>query len=195
MTINIIPHCERNKHPILEQLSVHFSSSTQVLEIGSGNGQHAVFFAEHLPHLTWYTSEMPENHEDIVNWLEYAELENIQPPFPFTIGQNDWPDINVDAVFTANTTHIMQPEEAKIMMRLVSENLPKDGIFCQYGPMRIEGEFTTESNAEFDRQLKQRGFGGIPDINDLKHWAKNLTLVETIPMPANNYLLVWRCKT
>ncbi len=192
MTIDIIPHCERNKHPILEQLSVYFSSSKQVLEIGSGNGQHAVFFAERLPHLTWYTSEIPDNHESIIHWLNHAALENIKPPFPFTVGKNPWPDINIDAVFTANTTHIMQPEEAKIMMELVSENLPKDGIFCQYGPMKIEGEFTAESNAEFDRQLKQRGFGGIQDIHDLEGWANKLTLQETIPMPANNFLLVWR---
>ncbi len=192
MALDIIPHCERNKHPILEQLSVHFHSSTQVLEIGSGNGQHAVFFAEHLPHLTWYTSEMPENHESIIKWLNHAELKNIQPPFPFTIGKDPWPDSSIDAVFTANTTHIMQPEEAKLMMELVSENLPQGGMFCQYGPMKIGGEFTAESNAEFDRQLKQRGFGGIQDISDLENWAQKLTLKETIPMPANNFLLVWK---
>ncbi len=98
----------------------------------------------------------------------------------------------IDAVFTANTTHIMQPEEAKLMMELVSENLPQGGMFCQYGPMKIGGEFTAESNAEFDRQLKQRGFGGIQDINDLESWANKLTLQETIPMPANNFLLVWK---
>lgn len=192
MALDVIPHCERNKHPILQQLSRYFKSSKSVLEIGSGNGQHAVFFAEHLPHLTWHTSEMPENHQHILNWLDHAALNNIQPPLTFTVGRTPWPDIEVDAVFTANTTHIMQPEEAREMMGLVAQNLPKGGVFCQYGPMKFDGVFTTESNAAFDRRLKQNGFGGIQDVNDLVDWASELTLLEKIPMPANNFLLVWQ---
>ncbi|MDV6251197.1 DUF938 domain-containing protein [Vibrio sp. EA2] len=192
MTQLTLPHCERNKHPILEQLLVHFKSSQHVLEIGSGNGQHAVFFAEHLPHLTWYTSEMPENHAGIHNWLHHTSLPNIVPPLEFTIGEDPWPKLTIDAVFTANTTHIMQPEEAKQMMKLISFNLPENGIFCQYGPMKVDGKFTSSSNQEFDRQLKQNGFGGIQDINDLASWADNLTLIEKVPMPANNFLLVWK---
>ncbi len=187
-----LPHCERNKHPILQQLVVYFKSSQRVLEIGSGNGQHAVFFASQLPHVTWYTSDMPSNHDDIRAWLDDASLSNLVSPVSFTIGKDNWPDIEADAVFTANTTHIMQAEEAQQMMQLISTHLPKGGRFCQYGPMKINGEFTSESNREFDSQLKLNGFGGIPDIDLLALWAKDMKLIKTIPMPANNFLLVWQ---
>lgn len=188
------PHCERNKRPILEQLSVYFKDSQQVLEIGSGTGQHAVFFAEYLPHLTWHTSDMPENHDNVNAWVIDSQLKNIVPPIEFTIGEDAWPNTEVDAVFTANTTHIMQQEEAKLMMEMVAANLPDGGIFCQYGPMKINGEFTSQSNREFDQQLKNSGFGGIRDLEQLIQWGKGLELIERIPMPANNFLLVWKNK-
>ncbi|MCE0492765.1 DUF938 domain-containing protein [Vibrio salinus] len=188
------PHCERNKQPILEKLAVYFKYSSQVLEIGSGTGQHAVYFANHLPHLHWHTSDMPENHSSIHAWINESQLNNISPPVEFTIGCDPWPNIKVNAVFTANTTHIMQPEDARTMMELVAENLPEDGIFCQYGPMKIGGEYTSESNRKFDQTLKASGFGGIRSLDELKKWGNKMQLAEKIPMPANNFLLVWKMK-
>ena len=185
-------HCEKNKHPILEQLSIHFKNSQSVLEIGSGTGQHAVFFASQMPHLTWYTSDLPENHLSVLSWMAESPATNIAPPIAFTIGQDPWPGISVDAVFTANTTHIMQSSEARQMMEMVSINLPEGGVFCQYGPMNINGRYTSTSNREFDQQLKQKGFGGLKDIEQLIAWGEGMQLAAKIAMPANNFLLVWQ---
>ncbi|EKO3677758.1 DUF938 domain-containing protein [Escherichia coli] len=192
MSKSFSPYFERNKRPILDQLSKYFKSSRHVLEIGSGTGQHAVFFASRMPHLNWHTSDMSENHTSINAWIAESSLKNIHTSLEFMIGRDTWPDIDVDAVFTANTTHIMQPSEAKKMMELVSEKLPEGGIFCQYGPMKVDDEFTTQSNREFDEYLKQNGFGGILDIEQLNLWATDLKLTAKVAMPANNFLLVWR---
>ncbi len=104
------PSCERNKRPILDVIALYFLNASKVLEIGSGTGQHAVFFAQHLPHLIWQTSDVVENHGSINAWISESTLFNIQSPVEFMLGRDQWPPINVDAVFTANTTHIMQPQ-------------------------------------------------------------------------------------
>ncbi|MCV2403251.1 class I SAM-dependent methyltransferase [Marinomonas sp. C2222] len=186
------PSCDRNQQPILDQLSVYFKQAQQVLEIGSGTGQHAVFFAKYLSHVTWRTSDMLENHGSIQAWIDEANLTNLIAPFEFHFGKHAWPDLAVDAVFTANTTHIMQREDAKLMMETVAENLPKGGVFCQYGPMNVDGEYTSEGNRDFDQSLQQGGYGGIRDIAELVEWAVGMTLVEKVDMPANNFLLVWK---
>lgn len=191
MTKNFAPSCDRNQQPILDQLVVHFQGCQQILEVGSGTGQHAVFFAKHLPHLVWNTSDMLENHDSINAWMKEANLSNVIAPFEFHFGKNDWPDLPLDGVFTANTTHIMQRDQAKLMMKTVGENLPSGGVFCQYGPMNVNGEYTSEGNREFDQSLKAGGYGGICDIAELTEWAEEMALVESIPMPANNMLLVW----
>jgi len=194
MSKRFAPYCERNKQPILEQLSVYFKESQRVLEIGSGTGQHGVYFAEQLPHLMWYTSDMPENHASITAWINESELQNIILPIEFTIGRDTWPGVPVDAVFTANTTHIMQPEEVRQMMALIAANLPDGGMFCQYGPMKINGECTSDSNREFDNTLKASGYGGIRSVEQLIDWGKGMKLIKQIPMPANNFLLVWQIR-
>jgi cyclopropane fatty-acyl-phospholipid synthase-like methyltransferase len=183
---------ENNQQSIFKQLEGHFAGHKRVLEIGSGTGQHAVYFAERLGHLIWHTSDRPDNHASIQAWLDESSATNIAPPLHFTIGEDPWPLADCDAVFTANTTHIMQVDEARTMMALVAENLLPGGTFCQYGPMRVDGLSTTASNADFDAQLRGKGFGGIRDIDELIGWGSGLKLVERIPMPANNFLLVWQ---
>ena len=126
--------CENNKQPILDVLNRVLADKKRLLEIGSGTGQHAAYFAPKLSHLEWHTSDMPDKHLGIVAWLEDAAVNNLHQPLSFTIGTNAWPIDNVDAVYTANTTHIMQPLEAQLMMQLVADNLPNGGVFCQYGP-------------------------------------------------------------
>lgn len=182
---------ENNKQPILEQLTGLFKDVNSVLEIGSGTGQHAVFFANHLPHLQWHTSDLTVNHAGIELWLDENPQSNLHPPKTFCIGDDQWP-IPVDAVFTANTTHIMQPENAKQMMEMVAENLPKGGLFCQYGPFNLDEKYTSDSNRQFDQWLAERDYGGIRDIVELQKWAGLLYLDQTIIMPANNNLLVWK---
>ncbi|MDE8602678.1 DUF938 domain-containing protein [Marinomonas sp. RSW2] len=186
------PSCDRNKQPILEQLSVHFSDRKNVLEVGSGTGQHAVFFAEHLPHLIWNTSDMFDYHGSIQAWMAEATLSNLVSPIEFHFGKNDWPSLDIDSVFTANTTHIMQRNDAQLMMKTIAANLKSGGIFCQYGPMNVNGEYTSEGNREFDQHLKESGCGGIRDVAELVEWAAGMELIEQVSMPANNFLLVWK---
>lgn len=196
--------CENNKQPILQVLKDVFSGSKHVLEIGSGTGQHAAYFAPNLPHVIWQTSDLLVNHGGIQLWLNEVNAHNLNAPIAFKLGEDDWPQyllvkgqsikVQFDSVFTANSTHIMQPNEARLMMELVAENLSNEGLFCQYGPFNINGKYTSESNRDFDLHLKRQGCGGIRSIEQLKSWAKGLALIDTVQMPANNMLLVWQKK-
>lgn len=183
--------CENNKQPILTQLQRFFSHARQVLEIGAGTGQHAVFFAPQLPHLHWTPSDQPQYHPGIEAWIHEYPSANLSSPIAFTVGENSWPAPTYDAVFSANTAHIMQPVEAQLMMRLIAQNLPEGGVFCQYGPFKVDGEYTSDSNAAFDQHLHEQGYGGIRDIDELRGWAEGLSLVDVVDMPANNLLLHW----
>lgn len=183
--------CENNKAPILEQLIKWFDGRSHVLEIGSGTGQHAVHFAPRLPWLKWQTSDQPHYHAGIIQWLTAYPNENLRLPIALTIGENLWPSLNIDAVYSANTAHIMQREDVKRMMSMIDEALPSAGIFCQYGPFTQSGQFSSDSNQQFHIHLLNEGCGGYRDINELIEWAPNLTLREKIEMPANNLMLVW----
>ncbi|MCB5161270.1 DUF938 domain-containing protein [Marinomonas algarum] len=194
MTKNFSLSCDRNQQPIFEELSMYFKDCRCVLEIGSGTGQHAVYFASRLPHLTWHTSDMIDNHESIQAWIAEADLGNVILPVEFHFGKNDWPNLDVDGVFTANTTHIMQRDEAELMMKTIASKLKPGGVFCQYGPMNVNGRHTSESNQAFDQSLRERGYGGICDVAELVDWAEGMTLIEQVSMPANNFLLVWSVK-
>ena len=184
--------CENNKRAILSVLERAFANCHQVLEIGSGTGQHAVFLAEYLPHLIWHTSDQPHYHAGITAWLTDSNVRNVKPPIAFTVGQDAFPDIDIDGIFSANTAHIMQKEEAKLLMESVALHLPKGGIFCQYGPFTHSGKFTSESNQTFHFSLLERGYGGYRDIDELTAWAGELSLQEIIDMPANNHMLIWQ---
>ena len=183
--------CENNKQPILDELKRVFANHKRVLEIGSGSGQHAVFFAPRLPHLHWHTSDVEENHPSILAWQDEQPADNLCPPIGFKIGRDPWPALPFDGVFTANTSHIMQPLEVQTMLQLVGEYLPTGGVFCQYGPFNIDGHYSSESNERFDQYLLNEGYGGIRDIAELREWATRLSLQEKIQLPANNLLLVW----
>lgn len=184
--------CVNNSQPILSQLSRLLSKTKHVLEIGSGTGQHAAYFSPHLPQLTWHTSDVVQNHASIRAWIEETGASNIMPPVRFKVGSDDWPMEGVDGVFSANTAHIMQPFEVQLMMQMIAKNLAPGGIFCQYGPFKIDGRHTSDSNSAFDLHLARQGCGGIRDIQQLVDWEKGLILSEQISLPANNLLLVWR---
>ena len=183
--------CENNKQAILEQLRVFFADCSHVLEIGSGTGQHAVHFAKGMPNLIWQCSDQVHYHAGINQWIDEFPLENLHRPSEFKVGDTAWPNTGYDGVFSANTAHIMQKSEVQTMMRMISENLPLGGVFCQYGPFTLEGQFNSQSNADFHQKLLSEGYGGYCDLNELKHWAQALKLNECIEMPANNLLLVW----
>lgn len=183
--------CENNKRPILAILERAFADTQQVLEIGSGSGQHASYFAAHLPHLVWHTSDQYQYHDGINAWVSESSLPNLVSPIEFKVGADPFPLLPFDGVFSANTAHIMQKHEVKLLMELVTQKLPVGGTFCQYGPFTQTGVFSSQSNAEFHQSLLERGYGGYRDIDELNAWAQQLTLKEMITMPANNLMLVW----
>jgi cyclopropane fatty-acyl-phospholipid synthase-like methyltransferase len=188
--------CENNKRAILDLLTGAFEDLSQVLEIGSGTGQHAVYFAKHLPHLTWHCADQVEYHAGINAWIKEYPTPNIVPPISLKIPQERWPTPNDEAVFdgyfSANTAHIMQKHEVQALMRSIDEHLPADGVFCQYGPFTQNGVFNSQSNADFHQSLIENGYGGYRDLQELQKWAPNLSLTQCIDMPANNLMLMWR---
>lgn len=189
--------CERNKGPILEVLQREFGDRRSVLEIGSGTGQHAVHFARGLPQVVWQTSDLPANHPGITAWLEHAGLENTRAPLDLDVEHADHDllsEMRFDAVFSANTAHIMRIEAVAEMFRLAGSLLPPGGVFCLYGPFSFDGEYSSESNAEFDASLRQRDPAmGIRDIGSLDEFAEpaGLVRVRLYAMPANNHVAVW----
>ena len=186
--------CENNKGPILEVLKTAFNKTKSVLEVGSGTGQHSVFFAEQLPHLQWYTSDRRINHEGINLWLKEANLTNLHGPLELDLNYA-WPVNNVDAIYTANTFHIVSWQLVEQFFKGVSTHLVSQGVVCIYGPFKYQGQFTSASNEEFDRFLTQRDpFSGIRDFEAIEQLARHagLTLISDTAMPANNQLLVFK---
>ncbi|UTA47976.1 class I SAM-dependent methyltransferase [Simiduia sp. 21SJ11W-1] len=186
---------QNNRDPILHHLKRLFADRRGVLEIGSGTGQHAVHFAKAMPHLEWYTSDLPEHHEGIQLWLNEYPLENLHPPLTLDV-LGPWPALEpIDAAYTANTAHIMPWEGVEAMFAGIAERLPAGGLWVVYGPMNYGGSYTSESNARFDVWLKaQDPARGIRDYEKLMSLGQSvgLDIREDNEMPANNRLLVWQ---
>jgi cyclopropane fatty-acyl-phospholipid synthase-like methyltransferase len=186
--------CERNRDPILAALRSHVSDRERVLEIGSGSGQHAAYFAENLPALIWQASDRSENLPSVRAWLDDAALLNTPPPFEFDVTQT-WPTDHYDAIFSANTLHIMSWPEVETLFRKLPSISTPDAKLAIYGPFNYGGQFTSDSNAAFDRSLKSRGAHmGIRDFEVVNALASSgqFALIDDVPMPANNHLLVWQ---
>lgn len=191
--------CERNREPILAILRGLLAQSGNVLEIGSGTGQHAVFFGAALPHLVWQCSDLPHNHASILAWQQEAELANVLPPLALGIRPDmhpdEWPAGPYDAVFSANTCHIMAWPEVQAMFAGIGLVLHAGGLACVYGPFNYGGAFTGPGNARFDASLRaQAPHMGIRDFEavDALARAHGLLLQKDYAMPADNRLLVWR---
>jgi cyclopropane fatty-acyl-phospholipid synthase-like methyltransferase len=186
--------CERNREPILAILKRVFVDRERVLEIGSGTGQHAAYFAPELPHLVWQASDVAENLPGIRQWVEEAGAPNLREPMILDVDQ-EFPSIQVDAVFSANTSHIMSWPQFERMFAGVGRLLPPGGVFALYGPFSYHGKHTSESNARFDAMLRRNDpASGLRDFDDISALAKRagLTLAEDNAMPANNRMLIWR---
>ena len=185
---------ENNKGPILQVLQQAFAEQSSVLEIGSGTGQHAEFMARALPRLRWQPSELPASLEILGLGLREAALANLLPPIALDVCHADWKLQGVDAVFTANTLHIMPWSAVPCLFEGAGRLLGRGGRLCVYGPFRYHGDFTTRSNADFDRWLKSQGaHQGIRDFEAVNELAtgQGLRLLEDRDMPANNQLLTW----
>ncbi len=187
--------CEQNKRPILDILSSVFADRARVLEVGSGTGQHAVWFARHLPHLVWQTADLPENHPGIHAWIAEGP-DNVLPPLLLDTCDREWSEMKgFDAVFSANTVHIMAWPSVKCLFAGIGHLLPAGGKFALYGPFNYAGHYTSESNGRFDEWLRARDpASGIRDfeaVDDLANRA-GLVLDADHEMPANNRTLIWR---
>jgi len=186
---------ERNAAPILDVLARELRSCSEVLEIGSGSGQHAVGFAAALPHLTWQPSDLRAHHAGIRAWIAHTGVSNVLDPLPLDVRSDRAKSGAFDAVFSSNTAHIMDIEAVASMFGRVADTLRAGGVFCLYGPFRIRGAFNAPSNAAFDQDLRSRDIGmGIRDIEELDSFGRRGGLRRTglYAMPANNYIAVWR---
>ena len=174
--------CENNKQPILEVLQIELQDSHHVLEIGSGTGQHSVHFAPHLSHLKWQTSDVISNHRHIMAWHQAYPTPNLYAPLAFDLStdaipvdsnsnSNSQSDLPYDAVFTANTLHIISWDLVRRLFALAGDALPANGKLIVYGPFNEDGNYTSEGNQRFDAMLR----AGNP-----------------YAMPANNQLLVFQ---
>ena len=188
--------CEQNRAPIQAVLEQVFADGSLVLEVASGTGQHAVYFGTALPHLTWQTSELPVNHAGIQAWLDEARLPNVLPPLALDVNDADClVEQQFDAIFNANTVHIVAWPAVQRMFAGIGRVLAPGGILCLYGPFNYGGQFTSESNARFDVWLKERDpASGVRDFEAINQLAaaQGLTLVQDIAMLANNRSLVWQ---
>lgn len=188
------PSCERNREPILDVLREYFADRSRVLEIGSGTGQHAVHFAAALPQLTWQSSDRAENLAGIRAWLEEAALPNAPAPLELDV-TGDWPSGPFDAVFSANTLHIMAWAEVQKCFARLPAITSDDATLVIYGPFNYQGRYSSDSNAAFDQWLNTRGAHmAIRDAEavDALAAAAGFVLIEDRAMPANNRCRVWR---
>jgi SAM-dependent methyltransferase len=180
--------CERNRFPILEVLKRVFGDRKRVLEIGSGTGQHAAYFAPELPHLVWQASDVAENLPGIRQWVTDP------PPLELDV-EAQWPRVEADAAYSANTAHIMSWPQVGKMFAGVAHLLPEEGVFALYGPFNYSGMHTSDSNARFDAMLRARDpASGLRDFEAIAALANanGMTVEHDYAMPANNRLLVFR---
>ena len=187
--------CEQNRIPILEVLNKELVNAGSLLEIGSGTGQHAVYFAPHFPKLYWQTSDLDEHHAGINAWIGASQIENVSAPLSIDVRTARVAVDGYDAAYSSNTAHIMGIDAVEKMYSLVGNALRVGGVFCLYGPFRRNGQFNTQSNADFDTNLRGRDPAmGIRDLEALDEFAavNSLRRRRLYAVPSNNYVAVWR---
>lgn len=186
--------CENNKQAILDVLKAELQDVRSVLEIGSGTGQHASHFAPALPHLTWQPTDRSENLPGIIAWCEQTAAANLATPIALDVCWSKWPLPLPEALFSANTLHIMGWQEVELFFqKLRIESGAR--VLIVYGPFNYEGRYTSDSNARFDLWLEQQNSrSGIRDFESVDALAQKAgyTLSQDYEMPANNRTLVWR---
>ena len=195
MNLSFSSAAERNRQPILDQLQHLIPPTGSVLEIGSGTGQHAEFFAEKLPGLLWQPSDRAENLPGLEARFSAQGPKNILPPLKLDVIRDKWPDAHFDAAFSANTAHIMHWEAVVAMFTGVAASLVTGARFCLYGPFNINARFTSQSNANFDAHLRAEDPKmGIRDMAEIESLANlhNMLLEQKLVMPANNFILVFK---
>lgn len=186
--------CERNRDPILDVLRDVFEGVERVLEVGSGTGQHAVYFARHLPHLVWQPADRPGQLDSVRAWRADAELDNVLEPVEIDLFDESWPLGEFDAVFSSNVIHIAPAAATERFFAHAAEHLSDGGIVLLYGPFRYSDRPLEPSNERFDQLLRERDpASGIRLFEDVDEAAAShgFELVEDRAMPANNRCIWW----
>ena len=197
MTRPFAESCEQNKDVIHRVIQPYLKPGTEVLEIASGTAQHAVYFAGLNPQVKWQTSDRPEYLPGIRSWLLFAGLHNLIEPVSLDVSAK-WPSKQYDLIFTSNSLHIMNEDEAEACIKGAAKCLKPCGFFITYGPFNYNGEFTSESNRQFESWLKQNNpRSGIKHFETLNEIAvhSGLELTSDVEMPANNRILIWQRET
>ena len=190
------PAPERNKQPILEALRTLLPKPAQILEIASGTGQHAAWFAHHEPSWLWQPSDLdPANIDAIRAWAKALQAPNLLMPVALDTHATQWPVEQANVIYCANMVHIA-PWSATIALVAGAERvLPLGGLLVLYGPWCVDGRHVSDSNVRFDASLRERNpTWGVRDIQDLKALLpdRQLTLENMLALPANNHLVVIR---
>ncbi|MEP0201038.1 MAG: DUF938 domain-containing protein [Halioglobus sp.] len=187
--------CENNKAAILEAIAPRLVAVDEVLEIGSGTGQHACFFAQSLPELAWQPTELEANRNVLQPRTQAYGGNNLLPAASLDVCQRPWPLAIPQAIFTANTLHIMPFEAVKSLFAYLGEASAAGALLMVYGPFNYQGCYTSESNASFDEWLRARDLrSAIRDFEKVDTLAQcaGYALLDDKAMPANNRLLVWQ---
>lgn len=185
---------DRNKTAILDVISDVLKQSNHVLEVGTGTGQHALYFADQMPHLIWHATDFGEYLVGLKQEINQSSVVNVQEPTELDVRQLPWSQPSVDLVYSANTLHIMGWNAVEDFFVGVDQILQPQGHLVVYGPFKYSGDFTSSSNADFDLWLKDRDpVSGIRDFEAVNQLANNigLKLVADHSMPANNQCLIW----
>lgn len=191
------PATERNREPILEVLRQVLPPTGTILEIASGTGEHAVYFAPRLAPRKWLPSDTnPLALASIAAWQQYCPSDNLYPPITLDVCDSNWAvETEIVAIACINMIHIAPWAACLGLMAGAKRHLPPGGILYLYGPFKQGDEHTAPSNAAFDASLRsQNPQWGIRDLDEIATVAQsaNLSLIRTVAMPVNNYSVVWQ---
>jgi len=188
---------EQNKAIIYETIEPYLLDGIEVLEIGSGTGQHAIHFASMAPGINWQTSDLAKNLTDIKAWIDDSQLPNLPETLELDVS-SQWMDKTYDLIFSANTFHIMNQDQVNLFLLRCTGCLKSQGHLIIYGPFNYQGSYTSLSNEQFDGWLKSRdpqsGIKNFEWINTIASQS-GLQLINDIAMPSNNRILIWRHET
>ncbi|REL36968.1 DUF938 domain-containing protein [Thalassotalea euphylliae] len=196
---NFAPSCERNKAVIWQTIEPYLADKQSLLEIGSLSGQHACYFSGQLPQLSWQCSDIAPNLPPLTANIKAHGSAHMLSPIELDVANAlHWPKTPFDVIYTANTLHIMSWQHVIECFANMSVSAKSGTLFIAYGPFNFSGNYSSESNAEFDIWLKERDSqSAIRDFEAVDDLAKQagMELVANIDMPANNQLLVWQFNT
>ncbi|MDO6461561.1 DUF938 domain-containing protein, partial [Granulosicoccaceae sp. 1_MG-2023] len=186
---------EENKTVVLPLIARFLPGVDEVLELGSGTGQQIVYFAGQYPQVRWQATDLPENLPGIQAWIDAAGLDNLPPAQALDVAQPHWPFAPQSLIYTSNTLHIMSKDHVRMLFCRLAEVLNEGGHFLVYGPFRFADQPFAQSNARFDRFLRERDpRSGIRDFEEICAFAQanGLAHQESIALPHNNHMLVFR---